>query len=383
MNKNIERTCHFQLSNVTSTDEVVKQHCGKQLVNEIVLLAQEIPTDSSFTAEILAQTDPSLLDYQKNTPGVMLLYLSNRETDVLDLDPDQGAFISKGTISGSTYSIYRKENLDNITQWTPVAVKITDGALIDYNISNQRDYIYVAFPTSDTEDTEDITVYGNANEEGTAPGVLNTHWDEWSIAELIPAQLPLTAPNIKKHYVVDYNNVWLFKYDFQGGEQTQNIMFNERDTLGRYPRMSHGKKNNISSSVSCYLGSEIICVSKVVDTIIDNGQPRDIYGPASIQYTERPNIGRLVDPKKPLETQYQLTTNEAMDMLDAWRAFAYSKNLKLLTDKKGQTKIVQITSTSVSIADNIPGQPVRLSFNWTEVASTDGVLITGDVYDQE
>jgi hypothetical protein len=378
MADNYTNYCFAQLSRGTSGDH---QFSGKQLVNEIVI--SSITDDEQITAATF-DDDPTIEDYDNKTQGVFLLYRD--DSNMFDLNIDQGTLISDHTINGTTYSIYRKEDSDNIKQFTPVAAKISDGSLIDYNISNQRDYIYVAFPSGENPDAEDVTVYGhvkNSTTPETEADVVSTQWDEWSIAELIPAQLPLTAPNIKKRYIVDYNNVWLFKYDFQGGEQTQNIMFTEHDTLGRFSRMSHGKKNTISSSVSCYLGSEIICTSKLVDSITDNGTTRDIYGASTIQYTERPNIGRLISPKKALDPNRRLTTNEAMDMLDAWRAFAYSKNLKLLTDKKGQVKIVQITSTSTSIADSIPGHPVKLSFNWTEVASTDGALITGDVYEQE
>ena len=54
----------------------------------------------------------------------------------------------------------------------------------------------------------------------------------------------------------------MFKYSLDVGSQKQTIIKTQVNTLGQYPRIAHGKQNNISGSVSCLLGSEIVPYSK-------------------------------------------------------------------------------------------------------------------------
>lgn len=369
-----KRYCKIQLSRRTSDDY---QESRKQKVNQVDLY--EIEDIQNTQVEIAGNNveNIELQDYP-NEKGVYLFYLTKDKPDKYkDAESFKGIFVSQGTINTTTYSIYKKEDLDTITQFAPVAVKTSSGYLMDYNVSNGRNYVYVAFPVTDSDSVEeqDIYVYGNVDVDGN-PTAVRTHWDEYSIAELVPMTLPVSSPTIKKAYTVDQSNIWLFKYDFNGGEQTQNLKITEHETLGQYTRISHGRRNNISGSVSCYLGSEIICVAPPATNPFEKKA-------AQPTYTERLNIGRFVNGNSPLSDKYKITTNEAMDMLDAWRKFAYSKNLKLLTDKKGQVKIVQILSTSATVADNIHGHPVKISFTWTEVGNTNNTTITGDVITSE
>ena len=74
----------------------------------------------------------------------------------------------------------------------------------------------------------------------------------------------------------------------------------------------------------------------------------------------------------------RLTSNESIDMLNAWRKVCHSGNPKLLKDNKGQKFLVQIISSS-----NTPslstGQviPDKIDFSWVEIGSADNIVVTG------
>ena len=182
-------------------------------------------------------------------------------------------------------------------------------------------------------------------------------WDCWSLTELVPTAIAADSPAVKKAYIVDTRNVWLFKYDVESGDQTQNISKTEQKTLGQFPRFAHGRQNNISSSVSCYLGSEIINLGCL---------PENEKIPYAQGYVER------------LPWKANLTTNQKVAMLQEWRKIVASKNPKLIKDRKGQAFIVQVTSGSNKPTDNIGYQPDKINFSWTQIASLDDTIITGN-----
>lgn len=74
----------------------------------------------------------------------------------------------------------------------------------------------------------------------------------------------------------------------------------------------------------------------------------------------------------------QLTSNESVDMLEAWRKICYSGNPKLLKDNKGQKFLVQITSSSntpaLSTTRHIPD---KIDFSWVEIGPTNNITVTG------
>jgi hypothetical protein len=73
-----------------------------------------------------------------------------------------------------------------------------------------------------------------------------------------------------------------------------------------------------------------------------------------------------------------LTSNESIDMLNAWRKVCYSGNPKLLKDNKGQKFLIQITSSSNTPSAST-GQciPDKIDFSWVEIGSADNIVVTG------
>ena len=122
---------------------------------------------------------------------------------------------------------------------------------------------------------------------------------------------------------------------------------NEINTLGQFNRYGHGLRNTLSGSVSCYLGSEIVPLSK-------------------IGYIER----------MPYARNQPISTNDANTMLLLWRQFAYSKNPKLLRNLKGESWIVQITESSNTTNNFIHNYPDTINFSWKQIEKTDTAIIS-------
>ena len=260
-------------------------------------------------------------------------------------ETDYGVYkIASGT-PGNSYSIYKKEVADGITYYSPVAIGTTQTTVYDFNVTAGREYQYIAYSAE-----------GNPTAIQKLEQPIKVDWDCWSLTELTPVRIDTASPAIKKAYVANPTNVWLFKYDVESGDQAQNISKTEQKTLGQFPRFAHGRQNNISSSVSCYLGSEIINLGCLTE---------EEKIPYAQGYVER------------LPWKSHLTTNQKVMMLQEWRKVVASKNPKLIKDRKGQAFIVQITNGSNKPTDNIGYQPDKINFSWTQIASLDDTIITG------
>lgn len=302
--------------------------------------------------------------YQKQWDGAPIQANPTKPTSYTDLFNDKGEIgyliITDGTFHaetdygvykiaagtpGNSYSIYKKEVADGITYYSPVAIGTTQTTVYDFNVTAGREYQYIAYSAE-----------GNPTAIQKLEHPIKVDWDCWSLTELTPVRIDTASPAIKKAYVANPTNVWLFKYDVESGDQAQNISKTEQKTLGQFPRFAHGRQNNISSSVSCYLGSEIINLGCLTE---------EEKIPYAQGYLER------------LPWKSHLTTNQKVMMLQEWRKVVASKNPKLIKDRKGQAFIVQITNGSNKPTDNIGYQPDKINFSWTQIASLDDTIITG------
>lgn len=277
--------------------------------------------------------------------------------------------------------------------WQPVLVSAKNQWFRDFNIANDRSYEYIIYPTTSIgleygldsteqtfanysglvwytpENTSDDPLESHPITDTTYEGKLDfgrentsiysgepthTHWESWSITELIPEENDIDAPIIRKKYKVDNNNIWLFKYSLETGSQIQNISKEEFSTLGRFSKFGFGDKNYESGSVTALLGSELILSSKV-------------------QYTERLGKSRVMP----------LSSNERATMLEQWNKFCYSKNPKLLKDIKGRSWVVQLISNSNTPQNLIYHTPDSINFEWRQVDILDNVIIYGDYTTQD
>lgn len=292
----------------------------------------------------------------------------------IDVDDTQTGLTATSADSeeGSQYTFYRREyrkyvqdnyydrtsnreidgaagapQYEFIGEWEPVAVAFSRSVFRDFNIKAGHSYQYILYPNS----IMSKQLFANG-EEGTAQVYgkpVEINYDDWNIVELIPENNAVDAPILKKTYRANVNNMWFFKYNLDVGAQKQNFTKTQIQTLGKYTKISHGAQNNVSGSVSCYMGSEIVPYSRE-------------------GYVER--MRRSIT--------HPLSTNEKAFMLQQWRKFAFSSNPKLLRDPKGQSWIVTILSDQNTPNMNYYNYPDRISFDWVEIESTDNVVIYGD-----
>lgn len=284
-------------------------------------------------------------------------------------------------ISQSLYSIsvYKKEIwYDRETNtpmeqdvWTPVALEETSSVIRDFNVGNNRHYKYVFRLV-------EKTAGGNYEYSSGVVVPIKTNWQGWSIVELHETDDP-------KVFTAAPKDVWKFKYNVSTGAQTQNISKTQQDTLSRYPIFSHGVKNAVSGSVTCLLGREMINADYTNKEWVYTQDPnttepsliwQETYGATKNLGGYKERLGRMqfscgsnADYLSASVLGFRnLTSNEAVDMLDKWRDVCYSGNPKLLKDEKGQAFIIQITDPTNTTNETWDRQPEEISFNWIEIA---------------
>lgn len=287
--------------------------------------------------------------------------------------------ISNDDQSLYSISIYKKEIWYNRETgkpmeqdvWTPVVLENASGTIRDFNIGNNRYYKYV-FRLVENK------IGGNVEYQSGIIVPIKTSWQGWSITELHETDDP-------KVFTAAPKDVWKFKYNISNGAQTQNVAKTQQETLSRYPIFSHGVKNAIGGSVTCLLGREMINADYtnkewVYEQDPNTSEPNFIWrennGPFENLGGYRERLGRVqsfcgTNPDYLSASVLgfrNLTSNEAVDMLDKWRDICYSGNPKLLKDQKGQTFIIQITDPSNTTNESWEKMPEEISFSWIEIA---------------
>lgn len=266
---------------------------------------------------------------------------------------------------------HREEKILIGNKWDPVVLNlratktgdiVNSINLLDFNVKSGYSYQYVIFPGDYSASMLRVPyIYANTGKTENGKSIYDNGWrpfssrlskpvrstlQYWSIVNLVPTQENSQIGTDINTYVADTDNVWMFKYQLENGSLTQNISKNELSTLGQYPKIGIGKKNFLSGSVSCYLGSEIIPLSKV-------------------GYIERTPASRDVP----------MSTNEKAFMVEKWREFVATGTPKLLRDTKGQSWIVQIMDGTTTTNETISIKPDTISFSWRQIADTNDVII--------
>ena len=233
---------------------------------------------------------------------------------------DDATLISKGitdTALGYTFSIYKEK--DNNNKLIPVA-RLSEGGLSikDYNVSNNSNYKYYIFK----EDEEAIS-------EAVISNPVDTCWWDWVIADIIPSE------DDKGLYHVDLDSVWKFSLNISSAARTQNTNHTIYNNLTKYPKVSIGKLNYSTGSLTCLLGE-----------------------------VEKTSSG-------------EISYVEPASLLDEWNDFCVNGNIKLLRDRKGNALLVIIDSTSAQLDDVSREQLNTLTFSWTQIGDASEVSVVG------
>lgn len=217
-----------------------------------------------------------------------------------------------GNLEGYIYTIYREDLTQGTTMDYVTTIRNGDLVVTDYNIANHHQYQYFIFV-----ETNDYIC--NPQESN----VVNTCWGTWSL-------IGLKETETDDKYIVDTDNIWKLNLALESGEQVQNIDRIEYKNLTKFPKISQGRANYISGSVSCFLGD----------------------------VTQQ---GRYI---------------EDLELLNKWRTFINNSDLKLLKDRKGNRYIVQTMSSNNTTKDETMEQINVINFGWTQVEEAkDSIMI--------
>lgn len=187
--------------------------------------------------------------------------------------------------------------------------------IIDYISPSNGEFRYVVFPETDS------ILCSPINSE-----YINPVWSNLVMYDILES----STQNI---YYADTYNMWSFNGNISTDAMKQNIDKTIYSGLSRYPKVSVGKRNYINGSVSCSLGS-VKQVDGLSSYINDNAE----------------------------------LTNKFMD-------FVINGNKKILSDRKGNVLLVDIDKFSNKYDDRIYCQPTTISFDYTEIGSTDNISV--------
>lgn len=286
--------------------------------------------------------------------------------------------------------------------WKLIGENALSGCIFkDYCVVSGHHYEYlicrdISVP-EENDDPEQQTEHWITKEQWAQHLEIDVKYMGWSIVEL---HNPRKIDNGRiTLYDAEAKDVWRFKYNVSSGSQTQNLSKTQQDTLGLYPHISVGEKNFMSGSVSCLLGREIIQADYRVDHY--KYIPEGVVGPSEITegywtrnidngvynaggYKEE--LSRYLYPNynNDYAPQYinadtlgfrNLTSNQAINMINAWKEIAYSGNNKLIRDEKGRLYIANILSNGINVNETWVDMPTEISFDWIEVDNTNQISV--------
>lgn len=232
---------------------------------------------------------------------------------------DDGTTTSEGVADvalGYNFSIYRE--VKDTNQLVYVA-RLSDGSLsmTDYSVTNNRTYKYYIFK----EDESAIS-------EAVVSNDVSTCWWDWSLIDIIPS-------TSEKGLYYTTGDIWKFNLNISSAARTQTLNNTTYNNLTRFPKVSSGKLNYSTGSLTCLLGD--------------------------VQRTTN-SLAEYIEPST---------------MLDEWNKFCADGNMKLLKDRKGNAMLVMVTGTSSQTDDVTREQTNTITFSWVEVEDIDNITIIG------
>ena len=329
-------------------------------------------------------------DYEENTPQYPSSISFNRDDLCVEIEIKEASVYVEESAK-SAIRVYKREiwcyqdradddGRGENTPWMLIGENALTGCIFkDYCVASGHHYEYLI--------CRDIVVPGDgfAKEKWAQYLNIDVMYMGWSIVELHnPTK---TNSGRTTMYNAEPKDVWCFKYNVSTGAQQQNISKTQQETLGSYPRISVGNKNFVSGSVSCLLGREVIRADYRNDRYVYNGNGEwskdyvnNVFhnvggyredlsryysdGGCSLVYTNADDIGFR-----------NLSSNQSVNMINAWKDVVYSGNPKLIRDEKGRMYIINITSGDVSVKESWISMPTEISFEWVEVEDANNVSV--------
>lgn len=217
---------------------------------------------------------------------------------------------------------------DNVIYWQIYKRKPDDASLsfvakipasqykvVDFNVLNGDEYQYTIF--AETEN------YISAPLEQI--GFIKASWWNWSL-------VGLKESDTNGLYYADSENIWLFDTMLTSNGFDQNIDKYIMENFTQFPKISSGKKNYLSSSLTAFLSNVDLQGGRYSDTVE--------------QYN------RFVD-------------------------FIAQPTPKLLRDRKGNGWVVSTTGNSMQYIDESTEQITKVSFNFVQLNDINSVNVIG------
>lgn len=209
------------------------------------------------------------------------------------------------------YIVYRQSIKENVLRKIAFVPK-EQLSLRDYMIKNDDNYMWSVVPTTATEIGSFVM-----------SAATNIELDSWYITSLEKS----SDGNFDRYIPLE---TWKFSIDITSGDLVQNTDKTQITNYTKYPKFSIGQSNFFSGSLSSLFGN-MECMEVVF--------------------------------------------KEDMNKLDAWNDFVASGKDCILKDIKGNLMRVQITDNVNTIDYSISGNPVGISFDYTEVGSAKDMII--------
>lgn len=220
-----------------------------------------------------------------------------------------------GTVSGEIlyWQIYKRIENESALRFIG-RVPASQHKLYDFNVLNNSTYKYILFG----ETAQYIST--SLQQEGET----TTNWWNWSLTKI------RKADDESDSYYVDSGNVWLFDTELQSSALQQNLDKAVIENFTQFPKVSTGKKNYLTGSISAYLSN-------------------------------------------PYNSRYQDTVEQYNAFID----FIADENPKLLKDRKGNGWIVATTGNQMQYEDVSSEQITVVSFEFVQLGDLDDVSIIG------
>lgn len=280
---------------------------------------------------------------------------------------DCSYFDPVGEVANETFSIYRKTPNQKYYDYI---CKISDGAtrIIDYNITTDNYYHYLAAVEVATSEGLEYKLYQNYTDETqTELNYLYVQWGDWTICDI--------EDSTEDGIYVKSGDMWHLKYNMSDDmTNTMNTGVTMWETLGRYGKYSIGQKNFDSGSISCLLGD----IDYYNDYSIKNKFKTDPKTGKLYEFEEQDKIfnQRICGYNEKINKDSKY--GRQVEKEKAWKSFITNGKLKLLKDYKGNSWIVMVQANptyQVDYKSNL--METMVSFEWQEAEDVSKVAIVG------
>lgn len=213
------------------------------------------------------------------------------------------------------WQIYKRKQGDNTLSFV-TKIPASQYRIYDFNVLNNEEYQYTIFAETESYISAPLTQVGYSK----------VSWWNWSLVGLVDT-------DTNGLYYADNDNIWLFDTMLTSNALDQNIDKYIMENFAQFPKISSGKKNYLSGSLTAYLSNVNMETGRYSDTV----------------------------------EQY----NKFVD-------FIAQPTAKLLRDRKGNGWIVSTTGNNMQYIDESTEQITKVSFEFVQLGDITNINVVGN-----